>query len=627
MSVLLGVGQSALLAAYAQLQTTGHNIANANTPGYSRQEAVLATAGSAYTGSGFMGFGVDVTTVQRRYDRFVAAELASSIAQASADTARAEQLSRVDNLLADTDNGIGVAIDDFNAALADLANRPFDASARQAVLARADALAMRIQATDASLRQFGQDADARIADAVTMVNGLLERVANLNDRIAAAAGTGQTPNDLLDQRDQALRELNGYLKTTSYEQADGTVTVFAAGGEGLVVGNRASALVAEPDPLDPTRRRVVMVSGATRLPMNADTLGGGSLAGLMQFRDQDLEAMRARLGQLAAGIAEAFNRQQALGVDVTGTAGEPMFALGAPSVVAASTNAGGATLSVAVADGTQVAASDYTIRFDGSQYLVTRNADGLQRSFAGLPQTFDGLTLGLPGVAPAPGDVFTLRGASAFAAGFERTLSSGSRLATGHAVSVERAATNAGDVAASGFSVDSADPNLAQPVTITFTAAGTFDVSGTGTGNPTGIAYVPGAPISYNGWTLTLRGTPQPGDRIEIVSTVDPAADNRNARAMLGLSDAPLAGGASFNDAFAAMLADAGTRTQSAKAAQSVSSRLQVDAEAAQAAQSGVNLDEEAARLLQYQQMYQAAAKVIQAAQSMFDSLLASVGR
>ena len=220
-----------------------------------------------------------------------------------------------------------------------------------------------------------------------------------------------------------------------------------------------------------------------------------------------------------------------------------------------------------------------------------------------------------------------MRSATSFAAGFARTLSSGARLATGYAASVERAANNAGDVTASAFAVDAPDPNLAQPVTLTFTSAGAFDVNGVGTGNPAGVAYTPGSPISFNGWVLTLRGTPQPGDRIEIVPTVDPAADNRNARALVGLADRPLAGGASFVDAFAAMLADVGTRTQSARAAQSVSSRLQQDAEAAQAQQSGVNLDEEAARLMQYQQMYQAAAKIIQAAQSMFDSLLAAAGR
>lgn len=628
MSGLLGIGQSALMAAYAQLQTSGHNIANANTPGYTRQEAVLASAGGQYSGGGFMGLGVSQVTVQRRYDQFLAAELTASAAASAADSARAAELGRLDRLLADTDNGIGVAIDDLNAALADVVNRPFDASARQAVLARADTLAQRLQGTDRQLRQLADDADARIAQDTTTVSGLLERIARFNERIGQSpGGAAQAPNDLLDQRDAALLELNGYLKTTVWTQPDGSVSVFAAGGEALVVGNRAASLQAEADPADPAQQRVVMSMGATRLPLDANSLAGGSIAGRMRFRDDDLQAARGRLGQLAAGIAEGFNRQQALGVDASGAAGQAMFALGAPQTLAASTNGGTARLNAVVVDGTQLAASDYVIRHDGTQFLVTRLSDQLQRSFATLPASVDGLAIGISGGTPAAGDSFTLRSASSIASGFARTLSSGMRLATGFAMSAERAAGNGGDVSVGAFAVSAVGPDLTQAVTLSFTAAGSFDVSGTGTGNPVGVAYTPGVPISYNGWTLTLQGTPQPGDEIRIVPTVDPSSDNRNARAMIALSDQPMAGSARFNDAFAAMLADVGTRTQSAKAAESMSQRLLEDAQAAQAQYSAVDLDEEAARLMQFQQMYQAAAKVIQAAQSMFDTLLNATGR
>jgi len=627
MSALLSVGQSALLAAYAQLRTTGHNIANANTPGYSRQEVALASAGGQYSGGGFLGQGVDLVTVQRRYDRFLAAELSSGTAIAAADGARAEQLGRLDSLLADTGNGIGVAVDELNAALADLVNRPADASARQIVVGRADALALRMRTVDAQLRELGRDSNERITQAAESATDLLGRIARLNERIAASAGAGQQPNDLLDERDRVLVQLNGYLRTTTYTQDDGTVSVFAAGGEALVTGNRAAALRAEPDPLDATRQRVVMVLGGAEIPASADTLGGGSIAGLMRFRDQDLQATRTRLGQLAGAIAAAFNRQQSLGVDASGAAGQPMFSVGAPQVIAASSNSGSAQLAASIVDGTQISASDYEIRYDGAQYLVTRGSDGLQRTYATLPQAVDGLQIGLAGGTPAAGDRFQLRSASSITAGFTRTLSSGAGLATGYALSAERAASNVGDVAVAAFSVDAADAHSAQPVTLAFTAAGAFDVSGAGTGNPAGVAYVPGEAIRFNGWSVTLRGTPQPGDRIEIVPTVDSAVDNRNARAMIGLSDQALANGATFNDAFAAVLADVGIRTQSAQATEALSARLLGEAQSAQAQLSGVNLDEEAARLMQHQQMYQAAAKVIQAAQSMFDTLLAATSR
>lgn len=542
MGGLLGVGQSALMAAYAQLQTTGHNIANANTAGYSRQEAVLATAPGQYSGGGFIGMGVDVVTVQRRYDRFLSAELASSMAAASADQARAAQLGRVDRLLADTENGIGVAIDELSSGLADVVNRPFDPSARQIVLQRADTLAYRMRETGAQLQRIGAEANEQVRQAAADASATLARFAALNERIAQATASGHAPNDLLDERDRLLVEINGQLRVTAHARDDGTVDLFGAGGEGLVVGSRAARLLTEPDPLDTSRQRVVMAFGGTRLPMDANSLGGGALAGLVRFRDVDLPAMRARIENLGTAIADAFNRQQALGVDADGNPGEPMFS---------------------------VAGGELT-----------------------------------------------------------RTLSSGARLATAYAMTAQAPASNAGDVAVHGYAVlDASDANLRAPVTLTFNADGTFDAAGTGTAGASGVAWVAGEPIEFNGWSVTLRGTPRAGDRIEIVATADPARDNRNARAMIALSGAPLVDGATFNDAFAATLADVGERTRSAQVAESASNALLSNARSAQTQHSAVNLDEEAARLMQFQQMYQAAAKVIQAGQAMFDTLLAATGR
>lgn len=542
MGGLLGVGQSALMAAYAQLQTTGHNIANANTAGYSRQEAVLATAPGQYSGGGFIGMGVDVVTVQRRYDRFLSAELASSMAAASADQARAAQLGRVDRLLADTENGIGVAIDELSSGLADVVNRPFDPSARQIVLQRADTLAYRMRETGAQLQRIGAEANEQVRQAAADASATLARFAALNERIAQATASGHAPNDLLDERDRLLVEINGQLRVTAHARDDGTVDLFGAGGEGLVVGSRAARLLTEPDPLDTSRQRVVMAFGGTRLPMDENSLGGGALAGLVRFRDVDLPAMRARIENLGTAIADAFNRQQALGVDADGNPGEPMFS---------------------------VAGGELT-----------------------------------------------------------RTLSSGARLATAYAMTAQAPASNAGDVAVHGYAVlDASDANLRAPVTLTFNADGTFDAAGTGTAGASGVAWVAGEPIEFNGWSVTLRGTPRAGDRIEIVATADPARDNRNARAMIALSGAPLVDGATFNDAFAATLADVGERTRSAQVAESASNALLSNARSAQTQHSAVNLDEEAARLMQFQQMYQAAAKVIQAGQAMFDTLLAATGR
>ena len=137
MAGLIHIGQSALSAAYAQLQTGGHNIANVHTPGYVRQEVLQATAGGQYFGHGYIGNGVEVTDVRRAYDRFMADEVTRSTSLAGADSVRAQQMRQVENLLADTDTGIGVSMDEFRAALGDVVNNPSDPSARAVVASRA----------------------------------------------------------------------------------------------------------------------------------------------------------------------------------------------------------------------------------------------------------------------------------------------------------------------------------------------------------------------------------------------------------------------------------------------------------------------------------------------------------
>ncbi len=533
MAGLLGIGQSALMAAYAQLQTTGHNIANANTPGYSRQEAVFATAGGTYTGGGFLGMGVDLVTVQRSYDRFLAGELASSTAASAADSTRAAYLERLQRVLASGDEGIGAAIDDLNAALADVVNRASDPTAREVVVQRADTLALRIRNADSQMAALGRDADDQIANAAGRVNELLTQFAGLNGRISAVQASGHAPNDLLDERDRVLLQLNEYMKVTALAQDDGTVNLFAAGGEGLLVGTRAAALVVGTDPSDPSKQRISLQNGTATMPMSADSFGGGSIAGWMNFRDQDLAQTRGALAKLAGDIAQTYNDRQKLGVDAAGAAGKDMFATG---------------------------------------------SSGLD---------------------------------------FRSALDSGSELAAAWPITAQLGAGNTGSLKISSF--DLAGATSASAVTIVFDTATTYHINGLPGGTVAG-SYVSGATIAQDGWSLTLRGAPAVGDEVQIVPNASPGTDGRNARAMITES-APL------TDSFATMVGEIGARTQSAQASRTASAGLLSNAQAAQAEVSGVNLDEEAARLMQYQQMYQAAAKVIQAAQAMFDSLLAATAR
>ncbi|HMN81910.1 MAG TPA: flagellar hook-associated protein FlgK [Burkholderiaceae bacterium] len=625
---LISIGASALNAAYQQIQITGHNIANVNTPGYHRQTGVQSAVEGMVTGNGYVGRGVQVDTVQRQYDAFLDREVSTTQAAASADQARAQQLTALDRMFANTDQGLGARIDSMRSALADLVNTPADASARSVVMQRASDLAGQVRSTAAQLDSMARDTNLRIGAAADKLNGLLKNLASLNNRIANAAGSGQPPNDLLDQRDTLITEVNKLMGATAYINPDGTANLFASGGQALVVGATAASFGVTQDPLNPARTQLVLKTLGADVPVDSRAIGGGELAGLIRFRDEDLAAAQYRVGQLAAGLAGAFNAQQALGVDATGAAGSRMFELGAPTAGAATTNVGDGQLAVTVADPQAVAASDYEVTWDGSQYVATRLSDGAVTALGGLPQTLDGLTISSAGGTPATGDRFLVRSASAMASGFEMILSSPSRLAAGAPVMPQTASTNAGDVKVLSFNVDDASGgDLASPVTLTFTGAGSFDVSGGGTGDPTGVAYVAGQSISFNGWTIRLTGTPQPGDTVTISPTSSGATDNRNAKNLLDLLDRPLVNGGTFNEAYADLIADVGTRAGSAETAQQMSTQALSNATLARDQVSGVSLDEEAARLMQYQQAYQAAARLIAAAQSMFDTVLSVVDR
>lgn len=625
---LINIGASALNAAYQQIQITGHNIANVNTPGYHRQTGVQSAVEGTMSGKGYVGRGVQVDTVQRQYDAFLDREVSTTQAGASADRARAQQLTALDRMFANTDQGLGVRVDAMRSALADLVNRPADTSARAVVMQRATDLAGQVRGTAAQLDTMARDTDLRIGAAADKLNGLLKNLAELNNRIANGARTGQAPNDLLDQRDALVTEVNKLMGATAYLNADGTASLFATGGQALVVNATAASFGVAQDPLNPARKQLVLKTLGADVPVDSRAVGGGELAGLMRFRDEDLASAQYRVGQLAAALAGGFNAQQALGVDATGAAGAQMFALGAPATGAAATNAGDGQLTVTVADAQTLAASDYELIWDGGQYVATRLSDGTVTALGGLPQTLDGLTVTSAGGTPAAGDRFLVRSASAMASGFEMILSSPSRLAAGAPVMPQPAATNAGDVKVLSFNVeDASGSDLASPVTLTFSAGGTFDVSGGGTGDPTGVAYVAGQPISFNGWTMRLSGTPQPGDTVTISPTTSTATDNRNARNLLGLFDRPLVAGGTFNEAYADLIADVGSRAGSAETAQQMSTQALSDATLARDQVSGVSLDEEAARLMQYQQAYQAAARLIATAQTLFDTVLDAARR
>lgn len=650
---LNSIGVRAMFAAQQALQATSANIANANTPGYSRQSVVLATSGGQYTGAGFVPKGVQVETITRAHNAFLTREAQLSTALSAADVARRDQLSRLESVFPTGENGIGAAAGELLNSFVDVANNPGDTAARQVVLANADEYALRLRSAAGKLSELQRGVIDDVRNSVAMINTYAQRVAELNSQIAATQGTGHEPNDMLDQRDQVIKDLSGYVQVTTVPSDDGSLSLFIAGGQNLVLGGRAAALRATTDPYDATRVAIsVSDPGGTR-PLGADSLAGGALAGLMRFQNDDLVDARNLIGQMAAALGERLNEQQSLGLDLGNPpgSGAPIFAVGAPRVLPAATNvrdASGAFVSrpsLTVTDASQLQASDYDLRLDpanAGQYLLTRLSDGIKRSVVD-GASVDGFTLSLGANAPTGSETFLLQPVGVAADSMRRVLDDPKGLAAASPLSATVGSTNTGTGSVQSLRVTSSAVDATATANVSFNAnTGTYDWELRDTSNAvisSGAAtWTAGQPIVLNGFELRLNGVPRSGDTFQVGPTLYPGSDNGNALAMIDLRDEGLVGrqvlsdgsvvaGDTITSAYGQAMADIGVRVQGATAAAEVSAAVLNDAVSAQQSKVGVNLDEEAARLIQYQQSYQAAAKVLQIAQSVFQTLLDMAGR
>ncbi|MDA7415259.1 flagellar hook-associated protein FlgK [Xenophilus arseniciresistens] len=624
MSSLLNLGTRTLLANQMALQTTGHNIANASTVGYSRQSAVMQQVEGQYTGGGYVGKGVQVLTVERAHNEFVTRQAALARSVQAMDATRADRLAALEDILQGGTSGLGASVNDLVNAFSDIASTPTDVTARNVVLARAQEMSARFRNAQAQIDDLQHGVNGQLDDAVTQINSLAARIAELNGQVQRAQGGGQQPNDLLDQRDELVRQLNGQVQASTVAGDDGSLNIFV-GSQALVLGSSV-AQVALQGAADGTRA-LTITRGAVTQELDESSLGGGAVAGLLRFQNGDLAAARDGLGRMALAITSAINTQHRLGVDLNGQPGSDFFTpIAIPDALPAPWNTGTATVSAEVADPTALVASSYQVVFGSSGSIaVQRLSDGKTTTFTGpMPIEIDGLRLDLSGGSAAAGSSFTLRPYARAADGTATALSSPREIAAASPVEARASSSNRGTVAVAGVSASQAHASLGATVTLTFTSAGTFDVAGSGTGDPSGIAYTAGQPISFNGWTLTLSGNPQAGDTITVqaASASYSQLNAGNASALLGLRDVAMFDGATLADGYASLMAEMGVRSQSAQYAASISGSIATSLESERANISGVNLDEEAARLLQYQQAYQASAKMIQIAQSIFDSLL-----
>ncbi|MDH5204044.1 MAG: flagellar hook-associated protein FlgK [Hylemonella sp.] len=638
-SSIMNIGVRALAANQGALQTISHNIANVNTPGYSRQSAVLQDVEGQYSGSGYFGKGVEILTVERIYSEFLTRQSAASKSVAAADTARFDTLRRLEEIFPGGPDALGASVSNMLNAFSDIVSAPTDLTARSVVLARADEMAANFRAAAGQLNDLKLGITSQLENSVAAVNSLAGQIAKANEEIARAMGGGHEPNDLLDQRDELISQLNRYVRTSTIAADDGSVGIFVASSHPLVLGTTVSPLSIVKDDFNDSAKSqlAITVAGNTHV-INESLLGGGEIAGLLRVQNTDLVDAANLLGRMGLAIATRMNEQQMLGVDLNGNPGAPLFSFNAmPDGLPADTNTGNATLSLAIqsspTSGTDAfVASDYQLAFSsGSTGTLTRLSDGSSTAFDfGItnPLQIDGVEISISAGAAAAGDRFVLKPFSAVASDLSTAFSSPRGLAMASPIAATAGTTNTGTLALEQLDTLSVPPPPA--VTLNFTGPGSYTRSDTGA---TVYTYTPGQPILYspalppNGWSLTLKGTAQAGDSFVVDANPYPMINADNARTMLDLRDALLFDGGPLTDGYASLMAELGIRVQSAESAATVSRHIADNIEQDRSSISGVNLDEEAARMLQYQQAYQASGKMLQVAQNIFDSLLQSLGR
>ncbi|MDO9050905.1 MAG: flagellar hook-associated protein FlgK [Methylotenera sp.] len=656
-SNILSIGKSALAAAQVGISTTGHNIANASTPGYSRQVVVQAAAQSQNFGYGYVGQGTEISGVNRVYNDILAAQVVRSQATSTGINTYQTQMSTINDMLSNPAAGLNPAMSDFFGSMQDLSANPSDTATRQSMLSYTQSLANRFQSTNNRLNEIRDGVNAQLTSSIGLVNVYAKQIASLNDTIEkAVSANGNTPNDLLDQRDQLVLELSKQIKTTVVPQGQGSYNIYIGNGMPLVVGKDTFSLVPAASPTDPSRVEVAYLTSGKTTVLGTNSLPGGAIGGLLQFRAESLDTIQNQIGQLATVLAETFNAQHSQGLDKNGNPGGPLFSIPNPTVNANSNNsspspvppltnvnATPAVVSSKVEDARALTASDYRLEYDGTNYKITRLSDmSASPPFSSLPQTVDGVSFKIDSGSMLAGDNFLIKPTQNAAALFKVAITNPDKLAVGGpALTSSEGVSNAGTgtitapIAGSGYA---ASP-LSAPFTMTYNTLPSAGLSFTPsqavvvTSGATSTTYAPGDLVPYtSGATITtantsftLSGTLSNGDNFTVAAnTAGAPGDNRNGLLLAGLqSEKTLNGGKnSYSDAFGQLVNGVGNKTRELNVLSISEAQVLEQVTAAVQSESGVNLDEEATNLIRYQQAYQAAGKMMQIASQLFDVLL-----
>lgn len=675
----LSISISGIRAAQLGLQVTQHNIANANTPGYSLQSILQSAKTPVLTGAGYLGTGASVDGVRRAYDVFLTQQTNAAQSKVSESESMLSNLSRLDNMFGDAASGLAPALQEFFTGVQQVSSNPSLVSARQVMLSSAQVLTGRFNTLNDRLNESYDSVNNKIVTEVASINSYTKQIADVSVQIMLAEGATNNPaNDLQDLRDRLVSDLNKHVRVSTVEDSSGNFNVFMSNGQQLVVGGFVNQLTPLASNGDPGRLGIGMKGASgTTLELQESVIEGGSLGGLFKFRTDSLDVAADSLGTVAASLALTFNAQHALGQDLEGLNAESalggfqadFFSIARPLVLPSA--GGAATVTVDFTtnyDATQgifVAnkwpAGDYVLNNDGVNVTLTRVFDDQTTTWtagnmAALNTQIASEGLSLGGAVPTAGVdyKFTIdqaRSVSGNIAVNPAIAADSRRIAAAAPTATSLGLGNLGTLRVSqgsvspGYSLANLNAAVVPPEpTFTYALAGDqFSYTGSGSVQ---VVYGDGAPqaagalinrvsggvelsrIIYDGISVDLSGMPKNNDTFSIGFNANGVADSRNAikLAALQLQNTMSGGSSTYQISYASMVSKIGVDTHEVKINGEAQQALLKQNQEAVSALSGVNLDEEAANLIKYQQAYQASARAFDIASKLFDTLLGIVG-
>ncbi|RWX56534.1 flagellar hook-associated protein FlgK [Photobacterium chitinilyticum] len=619
---LLNMGSQGLMTAQRQLNTTGHNINNVNTEGYSRQSVVQQANDPIWWGGSQYGTGVHAAEVRRGFDQFATNELNLTTTNLSYATEREGQLGRLDNMLANSAKKIPEDMNQWYDAVKALADSPNDMGSRKVVLEKAKMVTAGLNDNHGTLSRQKSETNEVLSRTLNRVNDIAKELVDVHKALVKTPASGHD-NDLLDRHQNLINELSEYTKVTVTRKNAESFNVMIGSGHTLVSGTESSELRMVSGKPDPQQTQLAVVEGKSLKTIRNDDIGG-KMAALFQFRDETLTHAMDEVGRIAIGFSQSVNELQQQGLDLNGQVGQDMFRdVNDPAVAAARAIlpvGSTAEVKVYIDDLSKVKIGEYGLAFDGSQHTLAL-PDGSRQNVipSGTPPSFtmDGFRVEMAAPLKA-GEHVVLRPTRSAAGEISVSMTDPAKIAAQSYLSSASKTQGQADFnitqqgALSEFQV-AVSPDASQFAVL--------DMKGNILQPPQ--PYPPAGEVVVGGTGFTLEQGAAGGD-VFAVNLNSADGDNGNLIKMQTLQAEKIMdeGRSTVIDVYQGLNTEMGVQKASAARLKEVGLVEKDAAESRVAEISGVNLDEEAANMMKFQQAYMASSRIMTVANETFDTLL-----